>query len=167
MSRLFERIFSVFTVVQRFSLIAMCLLVFWQVAMRELFGIGIQWVYEASCFFQVTMVWLGVPILMYRDENIRITALYNKFPRALKQVAHIIYYLIYVACFAMLCVAYYSYIDSLGAMKSTILRIPNSVFFGSIGLGIFMSVGVILYRTKSLLTVGDDHPGETDTEVSK
>ncbi len=69
---IFDKIFNIFQSVQILSLVLICSLVFIQIVLREVFNIGIAWAFELSCFFQVTMVWLGAPVLLYKEKNIRI-----------------------------------------------------------------------------------------------
>ncbi len=149
----FESVFSLYRLGQGISLWAMCILVFYQVIMREVFGVGIPWVYELSCFFQITMVWLGVPILLYRNDNIRITAIYTKLPEFFQKFLNVLYYIIYIVCFAMICYGYYEYIKSLATVSSAVLHIPNYVFYGSFVFGISISVLVLIFKAKSIITM--------------
>ena len=134
-------------------LVFICLLVFIQIVFREVFNIGLQWVFEISCFLQVTMVWLGVPILLYRKTNIRISALYNVCPLILKKLLNIVYYLIYIACFLFMSLGYHNYVKSLGIMQSPVVRIPNYIFFGSFFFGITMSILVLIIRARDIISV--------------
>lgn len=147
----FENVFRVYRAGQGICLWAMCLLVFYQVIMREVFGVGIAWVYEMSCFFQISMVWLGVPILLYHNDNIRITALYTKFPISVQKALNVLYYIIYVICFIMMCTGYYYYLTSIGSMTSVVMRIPNYIYFGSFAFGIAISVLVLIFKAKSII----------------
>ncbi len=163
----FESVFRIYRVGQGISLWAMCILVFYQVIMREVFGVGISWVYEVSCFFQVTMVWLGVPILLYHNDNIRITALYAKLPEKAQKVLNVMYYLIYIICFVMICYGYYEYIQALGTVASAVLRIPNYIFYGSFIFGIVISVLVLIFKAKSIITMqryDDDVAGNMEVD---
>lgn len=142
----FNKVFGFYTCIQMFCLILMSILVFFQLALREVLGIGIQWVFEISCFFQITMVWFGVPVLLYNDNHIKITALYDKFPCALKKAFDILSFVVVVACFIFLSIGYYQYIVNIGATKSPVLRIPNYVYYFSSFFGIFTSVVVLVYK---------------------
>ena len=94
----------------------MSILVFAQVVLRELFGIGVQWVYEFSCFMQVTMVWLGVPILLYQDSNLKITALYRVLPAFFKRILDFLRYGVYLCCAGFMAYGYVLYVKNLGMM---------------------------------------------------
>jgi TRAP-type C4-dicarboxylate transport system permease small subunit len=131
----------------------MTILVFIQVLLREVFDIGLQWVFELSRFFQVTMVWLGVPCLLYKKEHISITAIYDLLPQTIKKILDVLFYLIIFACVVMLSVGYYHYFMALGKMKSPILSIPNSVFFGSIAIGILFSFLVLVFKWRDQMGI--------------
>lgn len=149
--RCFEKVFSVFRGCQIICILVMSILVFIQVLLREVFGIGVQWVYEFSCFMQVTMVWLGVPILLYKDSNIKITALYNICPNVIKRVLDFLRYVVYLCCAGFMAYGYVLYVTNLGIMKSSVLRMPNFIFFGAMALGISMTVLVMIMKAKRLL----------------
>lgn len=149
----FFRIFSVYRNVQIVCLIMMSILVFLQVILRELFSIGIQWAYELSCFMQITLVWLGMPILLMKESNVQITVLYDKLPSALKRVIDILKYLIYVCCSAFLTIGYVLYVKNLGAVKSAVLRIPNVIFFIALIFGILMADAVLIFKFKQLIKI--------------
>lgn len=157
--RCFLKIFSAFRSCQILCIFTMSILVFAQVLLRELFGIGVQWVYEFSCFMQVTMVWLGVPILLYKDSNIRITALYGVLPAAIKRVLDILRYGVCLSCAGFMAYGYVLYVNNLGMMKSSVMRLPNYLFFGAMALGIAMTLLVVVLKAKKLLRL-DGAPQE-------
>ena len=112
---------------------------------------------------QVTMVWLGVPILLYKDSNIQITALYNVCPRPVKRALDLLRYGIYLCCAGFMAYGYVLYVENLGIMKSSVLRMPNYVFFGSMAFGISMTVLVMLMKARKLLKMEktpETAPGE-------
>lgn len=153
--RCFFKVFSLYRAVQIICILLMSMLVFLQVILRELFSIGIQWAYELSCFMQITMVWLGMPILLMKDSNIQITMIYDKSPAKIKRLLDFLKYLILVCCAGFLAWGYVLYVQNLGIMKSAVLRLPNYIFYGSMILGITMMVAVLLFKAKVLLKLGD------------
>jgi TRAP-type C4-dicarboxylate transport system permease small subunit len=138
----------------------MTVLVFVQVIFREVFNVGLQWVFELSRFFQVTMVWLGVPCLLYKKQHIRITALYDKFPETVRHMLDIFFYVIMFICVLMISVGYYHYFLALGKMVSPILSIPNMVFFSSIAIGIFFSLLVLIFKWRDQMGLSSNRKVE-------
>ena len=124
---------------------------FGQVIVREVFNTGVQWVYELSCLLQVTMVWLGIPALLYRGENIKITILYNVLPKFMKRALDVMKYIVIVSSIAMITYGYVLYIKTLALTKSPALRCPNWLFFWAFPFGIIMIIFVLIFRTKMIL----------------
>lgn len=151
----FLKIFSIYRVVQVICILLMSILVFLQVILREVFSIGIQWAYELSCFMQITMVWLGMPILLMKDSNIQITLIYDKSPATVKRALDFLKYVVYVCCAIFLTWGYILYVQNLGSMKSAVLRLPNNIFYGSILFGIIMMIAVLVFKAKVLLRIGN------------
>lgn len=151
--RVFEKIFSVFLAVQLSCLIFITILMFGQVLAREVFNFGVQWIYELSCMLQVTMVWLGLPALLYRGENIRISIVYNVVPDVAKTILDIVKYIVVVGSVAMMTYGYVLYIDTLAFTKSPALRMPNYLFYGAFPFGILMIILVLIFRTPAMLNL--------------
>ena len=124
----FNRIFSVFKGIQVICIFGISGLVFLQVILREVFLIGVQWVYEWSCFMQVTLVWLGMPILLYSDKLLSVTALYNTFPTIIKRVLDVLRYLILLCCTGFMTYGYVLYVKNLGIMKSPVVGLNCTPF---------------------------------------
>ena len=149
----FEKVFTLFLTIQLTCLIFITILLFGQVIVREVFNTGVQWVYELSCMLQVTMVWLGIPVLLYKSENITITILYNATPKIIRRTLDVLKYLVIVSSVAMMTYGYVAYIRELALIKSPALRIPNYLFFGAFPFGIFMIILVLIFKTKMILGI--------------
>jgi len=149
--KMFEKIFSIYASIQIVCLVAITILLFGQVIARELFSVGLQWVYELSCMLQVTMIWLGLPSLLYRGEDIKISILYDLAPPTIKKGLKILSYLIILSSVVMISIAYVMYMDKLAFTKSAAMRMPNYIFFGSFPFGIIMIILVLIFKTKSML----------------
>lgn len=147
----FEKVFSVFLTIQLTCLIFITVLMFGQVFVREIFNTGVQWVYELSCMLQVSMVWLGIPALLYRNENIAITILYNVLPGYVKRLINVITYGVIVTSVYFMTYGYVLYIKKLALTKSPALRIPNYLFFWAFPIGIVMIILVLIFKTKMIL----------------
>lgn len=161
----FEKVFAVFLAIQLTCLIFITVLMFGQVIVREVFNTGVQWVYEMSCMLQVTMVWLGVPALLYKSENITITILYNVTPKLIKRILDVLKYIVIVSSVVMMTYGYVLYIKELALTKSPALRIPNYLFFWAFPFGIFMIILVLIFKTKMILGI-ENPPGTPDHESS-
>ncbi|MDC7244996.1 MAG: TRAP transporter small permease [Sphaerochaetaceae bacterium] len=149
--KLFEQVFSVYAKIQIACLILITVLLFGQVIIREVFSIGLQWVYELSCMLQVTMIWLGLPSLLYHGEDIKITVLYDIAPPMIKKGLKILSYLVILSSVIMISAGYVMYMDKLAFTKSAAMRMPNYLFFGAFPFGIIMIILVLIFKTKSML----------------
>ena len=161
----FNRIFSVFKGIQVICIFGISGLVFLQVILREVFLIGVQWVYEWSCFMQVTLVWLGMPILLYGDKLLSVTALYNIFPTIIKRVLDVLRYLILLCCTGFMTYGYVLYVKNLGIMKSPVVGFPNWVFYGSMFFGLVMTILVLILNAKKLLRL--EAPAEDPQKIKE
>ncbi len=149
--KMFEKIFSIYASIQIVCLVAITILLFGQVLIREIFSIGLQWVYELSCMLQVTMIWLGLPSLLYKGEDIKISIIYDLAPPIIKKGLKILSYLVILSSVVMISIAYVMYMDKLAFTKSAAMRMPNYIFFGSFPFGIIMIILVLIFKTKSML----------------
>jgi TRAP-type C4-dicarboxylate transport system permease small subunit len=149
--KIFEQIFSVYAKIQILCLILITILLFGQVIIREIFNVGLQWVYELSCMLQVTMIWLGLPSLLYHEEDIKITVLYDIAPPIIKKGLKILSYFVILSSVIMISGGYVLYMDKLAFTKSAAMRMPNYIFFGSFPFGIIMIILVLIFKTKSML----------------
>jgi len=149
--KIFEQIFSVYARIQIICLILITVLLFGQVIIREVFSVGLQWVYELSCMLQVTMIWLGLPSLLYHGEDIKISILYDLAPKYIKMGLKVLSYLVILSSVIMISAGYVLYMEKLAFTKSAAMRMPNYIFFGSFPFGIIMIILVLIYKTKSML----------------
>jgi len=129
---------------QVFCLLMMTFVVFAQVVLREVFKIGIQWAFELACFFQVTLVFLGMPVLLYKKSNISVSLLLDKLPPKGKQLLNIIGYLVAVFSVDVMAYGFYLYITKAGSFTTATLQMPNYLFFFSAGIGIALSIVALL-----------------------
>ncbi|MBE0601164.1 MAG: TRAP transporter small permease [Firmicutes bacterium] len=111
-----------------------------------MFSVGSQWIFEMCTFLQVTMLWFGVATLLHRDEDIKITVIYDKMPPIIKKVLDWFSFLIITACAGMLTYGYILYLNKLAFSKSPVMRLPNYIYFGSLSIGIVLICLVLIFK---------------------
>ncbi|MFI3257188.1 MAG: TRAP transporter small permease subunit [Spirochaetales bacterium] len=131
---------------QLISICGVVLLVFFQIVIREVFSVGVAWIYEIARFFQVTLVYLGVPILLRRNENVQILVIYDALPPKVQKILAMIQFIICFITVALLMISNYFFLSSFYNVKTATLGIPNIVFFFSTAVGLIISFLVLVEK---------------------
>lgn len=137
--------------IQIACLLMISLLIFLQIVVREVFSTGVTWLYELACFFQVTLVYLGIPILLENGENISITFLVEMMPKKMQTVLTVFHWIIYAFCTIILTISFILFMQGFWDIKSATLRMPNIMFFFSLFVGLIFNLLVIVNRVATTL----------------
>lgn len=62
------------------ALIAVTALIMVQIAAREIFNVGLSWADELARYAGLTVIFMGVPTLLARDEHVKVDMFLNMMP---------------------------------------------------------------------------------------
>lgn len=152
--------FEVVTWIQGALLVGIVMLVFGQVVFREVFSVGAHWLYELATFFQVSLVFIGVPVLVHNRSNVAISALTDAVsPRRRKQL-YFVTMLIIAFCSVLMVVSYILYVRRFGWVLTPTLKMPARLFFVSVVIGYALNGLVLVHQTLWYLNEGNCTEGE-------
>ena len=131
--------YTIFVPIETVCAYLMFLSVFFTVMLREIFNIGLSWGYEIAAFWAVIIVFLAMPHNIHSNADLRVGAVYDILKGKPKAVIDVLHY--FCTCFVIygMFIAFYQYITKLGYVKLPATHFPNWFFFGTIGIGIFVS----------------------------
>ena len=125
--------------IQAICIYASVLMIFVTVAARELFKIGITWGYEVACFFIIVLLFIGMPVNIHHDRNLKVTALFEVCPKPVQKALKLLHFVIIFAVLIMMAIGFKEYMGKLGYVKLAASKFPNWLYYGAIGIGIGLS----------------------------
>lgn len=116
------------------------LTVFITVMAREVFKYSIVWGYEIACFFVIVLLFIGMPVNLHHNTNLKVTALYDHMPPE-----NTVSYEFTPLCDYYICSDPYGdriqrIYGKVGHIALAASKFPNWLYYGSIGIGIFLSI---------------------------
>lgn len=133
MNRLFERLSMA-------CLVGFTVMVFVQMAARNLFNLGIAEFEELSRSFDISMVFLVIPILMREGQHIVVDLFLWGLPAKVDRVMKLLSSAICIGFSALFLYSGYLYMARHWSVPSPVLKMPNIIFFGPalIGMVLFL-----------------------------
>lgn len=158
--QLLDGTFEVVTWIQGALLVGIVMLVFGQVVFRQLFSVGAHWLYELAAFFQVSLVFIGAPVLVHNRSNVAISALTDAVsPRRRKQL-YLVTMLSIAFCSVLMVVSYILYVRRFGWVLTPTLKMPAKFFFISVAIGYALNGLVLVHQTLWYLTEANPAAGD-------
>lgn len=140
MNRLFE-------LLSMACLVGFTVMVFLQMAARNLFNLGIAEFEELSRSLDISMVFLVIPILMREGQHIVVNLFLWGLPARLDRGLKLLSSAICIAFAALFLYSGYLYMARHWSVPSPVIKMPNIVFFGPalIGMALFMANCVAVF----------------------
>ncbi len=140
MNRLFEQLSMA-------CLVSFSVLVFVQMAARNLFNLGIAEAEELSRSLDISMVFLVIPILMRKGQHITVDLFLWGIPAGLDKAMKLLAAAISIGFSALFLYSGYLYMARHWSVPSPVLKMPNIVFFGPalIGMALFLVNCIVVF----------------------
>lgn len=144
--RIFSKMSAVIGVIQGIALGGIIVCILMSIILRNFFDFGLVWVFEASGFLMVSLVFLGVPKNLYQKEDIAVDFVTARLSRGLQKVAW--YFRKGVILSVAFIFVYFLYHHNLrfGQLRSPTLEIPHWVFYASVLIGPALAILVAVWH---------------------
>ena len=153
MKRAFDWLKVVVETIQGIGLLAIVGLVLASIVLRNFFGVGLVWIFEATGFLMVTMVFLGAPRNLLDDTEIKVDTFVDPMPVAIKKGIFVVQRLVILLTSIAFVYFFVLHATRFGRLSSPILKIPHTIFYGAVAIGPFFAILVTL-RHLILMSVG-------------
>lgn len=137
---------AVFEFVQGFSLIGIVLFILSTIVLRNVFGFGLVWVFEATGVLMVYLVFLGAPRNLLDNTEIRVDVVNQMMPLGLRKVFWIAQKLLILTVSVVICAAFFRHMQGFGQLGTPILGIPKTVEFAAVFIGPLMAAVVTVWH---------------------
>ncbi|CAN0570603.1 unnamed protein product, partial [Laminaria digitata] len=133
--RLFRGIRVAIESLQGAGLVAIVVLILTSIIMRNFFDLGLVWIFEATGFLMVWIVFLGAPRNLIDHGEIRVDTFVQMMSPRIRRGLWLFQKLIVLL--VSIVVTYYFLLHSqkFGSLASPTLKIPQILFYGAVGIG--------------------------------
>jgi TRAP-type transport system small permease protein len=142
-----DRANRLFELISMWCLVGFTTAVFAQMAVRNLFSLGVAELEEISRSLDITMVFMVIPILMREGHHIAVDLFLWGMPAALDKAMKLLSSAICIGFSALFLYSGYLYMMRHWNVPSPVLKIPNLLFFGPalIGMLLFLVNCVVVF----------------------
>lgn len=137
-------------------LAAIALLVFGQVAARNLMDLGLPWADELARFCGVSLVFLAIPDLARRGMMVAVTLVPDMAPPSLRLMLERLAALALLAFAAALLWGFHAYLPRAGKFSTPAMGMPNWIFYGPALIGTLLLAAAAVER---LVSPDPEHEG--------
>ena len=146
----FYRLFSCLRValesLQGVGLIAIVVLILASILMRNFFGLGLVWIFEATGFLMVWIVFLGAPRNLIDHGEIRVDTFVQMTGPKVRRGLWLFQKLIVLLVSIVVTYYFFRHAEKFGGLASPTLKIPQIFFYGAVGIGPALAVVVTLWQ---------------------
>ena len=136
------------------ALIAATALIMVQIAAREIFVTGLSWADELARYAGLTVIFMGVPALLARDEHVKVDMFLNMMPPRARRCFAIVNDMLMVVFGALFVYAGWLFLQRAARFSTPALGMPNLVFYLPAIVGMTLMLLVAIDRTVAALTFG-------------
>jgi TRAP-type C4-dicarboxylate transport system permease small subunit len=136
------------------ALIAATALIMVQIAAREIFVAGLSWADELARYAGLTVVFMGVPALLARDEHVKVDMFLNMMPPRPRRFVGITNDLLMVVFGAMFLYAGWLFLQRAARFSTPAIGMPNLVFYLPAIVGMTLMLLVAIDRAVVALASG-------------
>ena len=136
------------------ALIAATALIMLQIVAREVFVAGVSWADELARYAGLTVVFMGVPALLARDEHVKVDMFLNMMRPRARHFVSVTNDLLMVVFGAMFLVAGWQFMQRAARFATPALGMPNLVFYLPAIIGMTLMLLVAIDRAVAALTAG-------------
>ena len=135
------------------ALIAVTALIMAQIASREIFNVGLSWADELARYAGLTVIFMGVPTLLARDEHVKVDMFLNMMPARRRRFFNITNDALMVVFAAMFLVAGWQFMQRAAQFSTPALGMPNLIFYMPAAIGMTLLFFVAIDRAVAALTL--------------
>jgi TRAP-type transport system small permease protein len=128
------------------ALIAATALIMLQIVAREIFIAGVSWADELARYAGLTVIFMGVPALLARDEHVKVDMFLNMMPQRPRRFFGILNDLLMVVFGAMFVYAGWLFLQRAARFSTPALGMPNLVFYLPAIVGMLLMLVVAIDR---------------------
>lgn len=134
------------------ALIAATALIMAQIVAREIFVAGLSWADELARYAGLTVIFMGVPALLARDEHVKVDMFLNMMPPRARRFFSIGNDVLMVVFAAMFLVAGWQFMQRAARFSTPAIGMPNLVFYLPAIVGMTLLLLVAIDRAVAALT---------------
>lgn len=141
------------------AVFAVTALIGFQIIMRELFSTGLPWADEAARYAGLIIVFLGAPILMVRNEHVKVDMLTDRLKGRARALTLVAIDVSMVAFSGMFLVAGWFFLERAARFSTPAIGMPNLIFYmpAAIGMALLLLVAVCRVATGLSALSGEDN----------
>jgi TRAP-type C4-dicarboxylate transport system permease small subunit len=136
------------------ALIAATALIMLQIVAREVFVAGVSWADELARYAGLTVIFMGVPALLARDEHVKVDMFLNMMRPRARHFVSVTNDLLMVVFGAMFLVAGWQFMQRAARFATPALGMPNLIFYLPAIIGMTLMLLVAIDRAVAALTAG-------------
>jgi TRAP-type C4-dicarboxylate transport system permease small subunit len=136
------------------ALVAATALIMLQIVAREVFVAGVSWADELARYAGLTVIFMGVPALLARDEHVKVDMFLNMMRPRARHFVSVTNDLLMVVFGAMFLVAGWQFMQRAARFATPALRMPNLIFYLPAIIGMTLMLLVAIDRAVAALTAG-------------
>jgi len=136
------------------ALIAATALIMLQIVAREVFVAGVSWADELARYAGLTVIFMGVPALLARDEHVKVDMFLNMLRPRARHFDSVTNDLLMVVFGAMFLVAGWQFMQRAARFATPALGMPNLIFYLPAIIGMTLMLLVAIDRAVAALTAG-------------
>ena len=136
------------------ALIAATALIMLQIVAREVFVAGVSWADELARYAGLTVVFMGVPALLARDEHVKVDMFLNMMRPRARHFVSVTNDVLMVVFGAMFLVAGWQFMQRAARFATPALGMPNLIFYLPAIVGMTLMLLVAIDSAVAALTAG-------------
>ena len=136
------------------ALIAATTLIMLQIVAREIFVSGISWADELARYAGLTVIFMGVPALLARDEHVKVDMFLNMMRPRMRHFFIVTNDVLMVVFGAMFLVAGWQFMQRAARFATPALGMPNLIFYLPAIVGMSLMLLVAIDRAVTALFPG-------------
>ncbi len=152
MRRLVRTLCDVYQKLSVAFLTVLCLSVFAQIILRNVFSAGSVVLEELARFSLVSLVFLMIPSLTLNKQQIIVDFVMNRLPGGFRRAVEALGHLLSAASSVFLLLAIALIMERNWSIKTPAIRMPNYLFYLPVALGISLNVLAALERMTDAFT---------------
>jgi TRAP-type C4-dicarboxylate transport system permease small subunit len=125
-----------------------------QIVAREIFVAGLSWADELSRYAGLTVIFMGVPALLARDEHVKVDMFLNMMRPRRRRFFTIMNDMLMVVFGAMFLVAGWQFMQRAARFATPALGMPNLIFYLPAIIGMTLMLLVAIDRAVAALASG-------------
>lgn len=144
------------------ALIAATALIMAQILARELFVTGVAWTDEAARYAGLTVIFMATPILLLRNEHVKVDLFLDMLPPARKRMVSFGNDLLMIAFAAMFLIAGWHFLQRAARFSTPAIGMPNLLFYMPAVIGMILLLLVAIERAFATLSPDTLSPDPND-----